>query len=499
VATLEELAGLAALIMGSRQQNKQINRANQYKLDQQAKEDRHRQALLDYRIGQDKNETQRAGEAQKQKERMARIAQLRMAYMPLLNMGRTAQERDELARIPGQWEALRQDQADIAQLIATGDDSVWENFRPRFYGGQGFVPPPPQETPDASGAAPSTAPFGIQPEQMMPRGGPMGTSRQQPAAPPSSAPSPMMTTDPLGNPLAAPIPMDAQPSAAQPGMDPLGNPLAALFGPPKAQPGSFFSQPVPVPRKDAATIANLTSQTNERNAMLQHEINEAIANKNYKVAQTKLAQLAQLTEREKPGLVRAQTKATESLPGYRTGQLKIGEERNKQGWASLDLQEKLGYARIHSAEGIAAANRAAKSSAGPQVPEGSKPFVTKLAALATATLRQASGSERPLTQEEREAQAAQINAEHDRAFGIPLFGPDGVLSTANVTTGAGTPAPTAKPSAGGGLPAGITEAQVQAVAGLSSADYNAAFAAATPDEKRLLKAARGAAMRRKGR
>jgi len=138
----------------------------------------------------------------------------------------------------------------------------------------------------------------------------------------------------------------------------------------------------------------------------------------------------------------AKAAALESLPGYRDRMGDIGEERNDIALYGIDTTAATARRGQDMASATAAANRALRGQ-GPQVPEGSKPFVAKLAALATATQRQASGAERPLTPQEIDAQAAQINAEHQRAFGIPLFGEGGVLSEASVTAGAPAPAPAA--------------------------------------------------------
>src|SRR5687767_11198520 len=109
--TLEDLAILAALVGGTHYRNKQVSRANRIGLQQQEAENKYRQDLLNYRRTQDEGEAKRAADATALKDRQAKVAQLRMAFMPLLNMGRTPTEQAELSRNPERYQALQMDQA----------------------------------------------------------------------------------------------------------------------------------------------------------------------------------------------------------------------------------------------------------------------------------------------------------------------------------------------------------------------------------------------------
>lgn len=501
MANLGDLAALAALVYGVKAKRRDNLRLEREKRAQQEEENKHRTDLLNYRIGADANERRQAEEAAKQKAATARAAQLRQAYTPLLQMGRTPADQAELSRNPERYQALLADQADIAQLLASGDDNAWESFRPRFWGGQGFVAPPPgasapaaaqvQSIWDAAGAAPQA---------------------KQPSAP---QPPPMMTTDPLGNPLPQPMPMTpgAAPSAPPQGQDPLGNPLLAnpFRRNPQSQttlqPPSWFGQAVPQPLKDAATTENLRSQTKERDATLELDMKKI--REEIKVARAN-GDLA----REKQALTRAHTVIAQGTPAWKNRQLAILEktfglkvraqgETERSNRATERLTER--GQNLANEQANARLNAAEARLKMVQDPLRRMAYQQAVGVLLGRTTDPARGVVWKYPDAERQTAADALRrmaAEDGQDFsGIGIAAGGGgvaeVDSLMGGLLGGGPQQVPSAPTGGGSLPAGLTEAQVQAVAGLSSADYNAAFAAATPDEKRLMKAARAEALRRK--
>jgi hypothetical protein len=177
-----------------------------------------------------------------------------------------------------------------------------------------------------------------------------------------------------------------------------------------------------------------------------------------KQAGTGLTKARTTTEGQRPALLQAQTAATKSIPGYRQGQLQLGKERvatTKRGQditaatarRGQDVTAATAASNRVSHEAVSAANRAAKAGAVARLPEGSRPFATRLAALTTMQMRQASGATRFLTPAEIADQAAQINDQHQQAMGRPLFGPGGVLPAGGAGGGtSGGAAPAAAPS-----------------------------------------------------
>jgi hypothetical protein len=501
MATLEELAGLAALIMGSRYQGKQINRANRTKLEQMRQE----QELQRQRF-----------EAQKQaQDREQAWAEAK----PFLDAFMGPNSADILSNMANQGNVggfLDNAQSAFQRAGFPFDVSRYRVRAPRTEVDLSGV-----------GRGSQAPPVGASPEGVMPTRQPMEASGTPVPRfnqlPPDMAgpPTPIANLpDERLRLLFGGLPQGMQGpptpvSAMSPEPEPQATPAVEPFDEEEAyreryQPGALTQAKIKGYASQAAERlfkqGLYKSQEEKNRALTEVALLMAEPSVRLKLAQIGLTEERAQTEallrdpRLRTEIAKAENYANlpESREAQRGVQVRGQDITSETARRGQDITSETARRGQDMTAATAAAARALRGQ-GPDVPEGSKPFLARLAALSTATMRQASGAERPLRPHEIEGQAAQINAEHQRAFGIPLFGEGGVLSEANVTTDAGTPAPTAKPSAGGGLPAGITEAQVQAVAGLSSADYNAAFAAATPDEKRLLKAARGAAMRRKGR
>lgn len=473
-STLLDVLKLAGLGYGVHRQNERTAASNREIMALKNADREMKRQQLQWQMEQERNRTKSDDADRTSRERIARAAQIRNAYTPLLQMGRTADEMAALSQNPEMFQALQQDKADIANLLASGDDAAWETFRPRFYGGQGFMPPPPKaQGGEPAAAGPPRGPFGMTPEPARPRGGMMGMGAPLPSA---------AAKDPLGNPLppemvsgpSVPLP---QPGGASP-WGPLGAPMGVTPDmAPSPQVPSWLRSPLPVSPKTAAGIkaqeaaaalagergADLKATRNPRIEKLKNDAALALKRGDYVEANTALTELKQLTEAERPALTRAITANVADQPKSRAATRDVQLTGIKTGAATARYATDTAAATaaagrkqrqplIDAQTGRLRLTNEALSRVSPQ----ERPFVDAILKVDAETLN-LGGVEQPLSEEDKTARRQQIADTFKQMYGRPLLG--------GGTAGGGAvdaPAVPAAPAAGGAQK--FSSAQINAVA-----------------------------------
>jgi hypothetical protein len=328
----------------------------------------------------------------------------------------------------------------------------------------------PQATPESSQFVPLTQTQQVPQAPMQVRAPARIETQRQSINPASLGPQPYQGLS-LGNLLPSATPA-GQVSVPRPDLS-VTTPVEPTIG------ESIKSQ---IARQEAATrAANQKSMADKRRADIQKTLQQVIdikllrpgrlekltadidaawARGDLADAQTLLAE----AKRETEDALRNPRVGLTTNQGANVGNLPASRAAGRQTQADIAAanrasREKVAGAQISSREGIAAANRALRGGAAAKLPPGASPFLSRLAGLPTAQVRDGL-STRLLTPDEQAQRASQINDQYRQAFGQPLYGPGGVLSSraegalSRSSTSGGTGAPAATPTpATGGVPA----------------------------------------------